>query len=105
MDPGVDNHQHRRLIAGIGAGEFEGAQGELDASALALAKRNLDGFIAVGLTERFDESLIMIRRALGWRLPAYMSTNAALSGQPGDPDDGAATAIRERNLFDLLRGL
>ena len=86
MDPGVDNHQ-TRLIAGIGAGDFGRAQAELDASALALAKQNLDGFKAVGLTERFDESFIMIRRALGWRLPVYMSTNAARTGRPVALDD------------------
>ena len=98
-DPGVDNHQ-TRLIAGIGSGEFGQPQSELGAEALETAKRNLRAFGAVGLTERFDESFILLRRALGWRLPMYMSVNAART--EGERLDGRALAtIRERNRLDL----
>ena len=34
-----------------------------------------DHFEVVGLTERFDESLILLAEALGWELPTYISTN------------------------------
>ena len=44
---------------------------------LELAKRNLATFSAVGLTERFDESLILFRRRLRWKLPLYRSKNVA----------------------------
>ena len=98
-DPGVDNHQ-TRLIAGIGSGEFGQPQSELGADALETAKRNLRAFEVVGLTERFDESFILLRRALGWRLPMYMSVNAART--EGERLDGRALAtIRERNRLDL----
>ena len=52
---------------------------------LAQAKRNLDRFLVVGLTERFDESFILIRRALGWRLPMYERHNVSKAGLPGPP--------------------
>lgn len=98
-DPGVDNHQ-TRLIAGIGSGEFGQPQSELGAEALETAKRNLRNFGVVGLTERFDESFILLRRALGWRLPMYMSVNAART--EGERLGGSAlAAIRERNRLDL----
>jgi hypothetical protein len=38
-------------------------------------------FLCVGLSERFDESLIMMKRTLGWRQPFYIRRNIA-RGQP-----------------------
>jgi hypothetical protein len=99
-DPGVDNAQ-TRLIAGIGSGEFGGPPSELGDDALEAAKRHLRVFLVVGLTERFDESFILLRRALGWRLPMYMSANAARDFDSAPVDVGAIAAIRERNRLDL----
>jgi Galactose-3-O-sulfotransferase len=92
-DPGVDNQQ-TRLIAGIGSGELGQPPSELGPEALETAKRNLRAFLVVGLTERFDESFILLRRALGWRLPMYMSVNAARE-ERGPADEAAVAAIRE----------
>jgi Galactose-3-O-sulfotransferase len=98
-DPGVDNQQ-TRLIAGIGSGELGQPPSKLGPEALEAAKTNLRTFVVVGLTERFDESFILLRRALGWRLPMYMSVNAAKDAdQP--PTAAAVAAIRERNRLDL----
>jgi Galactose-3-O-sulfotransferase len=99
-DPGVDNEQ-TRLIAGIGSGELGQPPSELGVEALEEAKRNLRTFLVVGLTERFDESFILLRRALGWRLPMYMSVNAAGASDSAPADLGAIAAIRERNQLDL----
>ena len=111
-DPGVDNEQ-TRLIAGIGDGEMmtRGADGRLRApekprvavteADLVRAKQNLDRFLVVGLTERFDESFILIRRALGWRLPMYEKQNVSEAGLPEPPTPEAIELIRERNRFDL----
>ena len=55
----------------------------------------------VGLTERFDESFILIRRALGWRLPMYETHNVSKAGLPAPPTPAAIELIRERNRFDL----
>ena len=99
-DPGVDNEQ-TRLIAGIGSGELGQPPSPLGSDALEQAKRNLRTFLVVGLTERFDDSFILLRRALGWRLPMYMSVNAARSAEGAPVDEGAVAAIRKRNRFDL----
>ena len=72
----------------------------LERGDLELAKRNLDDFLLVGLTERFDESFIMLRRALGWRLPMYAARNvgrATNGSAPERPSELAIELIRERN--------
>jgi hypothetical protein len=50
---------------------------EAPSEALRCAKHNLkEEFTAFGLTERFDESLSLLRRQLGWtRLPVYVPSN------------------------------
>ena len=108
-DPGVDNQQ-TRLIAGIGSGELGRPPSELGREALETAKRNLSEFLVVGLTERFNESFILLRRALGWRLPMYMSVNAGRGTETGAVDEGAVATIRARNqldreLYDFARDL
>jgi Galactose-3-O-sulfotransferase len=47
------------------------------------AKRNLrDHFLVAGLVERFDESLLLMRRKLGWKAwPVYLKRNVT-SGRP-----------------------
>jgi hypothetical protein len=57
----VDNDQTRR-IAGV-----DPAIGECTTATLRLAQENLRRHFAVaGLTERFDETLVLLRRKLGW---------------------------------------
>jgi hypothetical protein len=53
--------------------------GECTSDLLDQAKRNLlDHFLVAGLTERFDESLLLMRRRLGWTtLPFYRRENVA----------------------------
>ncbi|MEB3212971.1 MAG: sulfotransferase family 2 domain-containing protein [Leptolyngbyaceae bacterium] len=59
---GVDNNQTRRI-----AGEISNHYpfGECTADLLDIAKENLSKFLFVGITEQFDESLIVLRRKLG----------------------------------------
>lgn len=48
----------------------------LPANALDLAKENLKNFFPVcGLTERFDESLLLMQKVLGWNNPFYRKKN------------------------------
>lgn len=50
--------------------------GSVPRELLDVAKRNLrEHFAAVGLTERFDESLLLFSRALGWRNVHYVTRN------------------------------
>jgi hypothetical protein len=93
---GVENDQ-TRMLSGAGAGELDA--GSLDRKALEQAKRNLERFLVVGLTERFDESFILIRRALGWKFPLYETANVATGPKPASAT--ALESIRERNQLDL----
>ena len=99
IDPSVDNHQ-TRMVSGRGGGELTSRSAEpLGPEALEEAKRNLDRFLVVGLTERFDETFILIRRALGWKLPYYLTANVTTRPKPATQD--ALEQIRERNQLDL----
>jgi hypothetical protein len=42
---------------------------------LEVAKQNLNGFAGVGLTERFDESVLLFQQALGWSNCWYLHEN------------------------------
>lgn len=95
-DRGIENEQ-TRILAGRGAGELDA--GELGPDALDEAKRNLEKFLVVGLTERFDETFILVRRALGWRFPVYVTANVASGAKPAS--DAAIESIRRRNQLDL----
>lgn len=64
------------------------------------AVRNIDEhFDAVGITERFDESLVQIAARYGWVRLAYRKANVAA---PRPPESEEAVAIiRQRNALDL----
>jgi hypothetical protein len=87
----VNDGQTRQL-----AGSIAGAP---DSLTLERAKSNLRLFAAFGLTERFDETLVLFRRKLRWRIPVYVAKNAV----PERPDVGAAARreIEERNRLDI----
>jgi hypothetical protein len=93
--------------SGIDAGQTENSQtrqlsgrqfGALDREALEQAKRNLEGFLLVGLTERFEETFVLLRRTLGLHLPLYVTRNVSSSI---DVLERPMEIIRERNGLDL----
>lgn len=96
----TDNLQ-TRLLAG---GEyFDAPFGTLDETALQTAQRHLEvHFVVAGLSERFDESLLLLRRALGWSLPLYFNRNVTRN-RPRQTAIPAATRqiIHQHNQFDL----
>jgi hypothetical protein len=93
-----DNDQTRR-IAGA-----EPPIGECTPELLATAKAHLDDFPVVGLTERFDETIVLLGRSLNWTLgdvyyPARLVNperppSSMLSGE-------VLAAIRERERYDV----
>ena len=101
-----DNLQ-TRLLSGLVEGELVTRTAgsvevtTLGARALDEAKANLDRFLVVGLTERFDESFILVRRALGWRLPMYSTGNASRGPRRARPGDQAKALITERDRLDV----
>ncbi len=75
--------------------------GDCDDACLEEAKEVLAGrFAAVGVTERFDESLLLMQDALGWSTPYYAAANRS-AGPPATVSEEAVAAIEARNRFDL----
>jgi hypothetical protein len=75
--------------------------GELTTHDLEVASANLRSFEVVGVTEAFDESMILFKRILGWSTPFYFSRNVSKRGTyPGNVSDRTISVIRERNVFD-----
>ena len=92
----VDQSQTRNGQTRQLAGE---ANRSLDRQSLEVAKRNLQTFTAIGLTERFNETFVHFRRTLRLRIPAYASRNVSppLASEP-EPD--IEELILERNQLD-----
>src|SRR5437764_9006049 len=66
-------NEQTRLLAGD---EWEDPQRVVTRAALKQAQANLQThFRVVGLLEEFDASLLLLRRAFGWRFPFYVKEN------------------------------
>jgi hypothetical protein len=95
--PEVDNGQTRRL-SGLAP-----AFGRCPDGMLEVAKANLrECFSVVGLTERFDESVVLARRLFGWKPAFYLKTNVTRSGPREEAVTPAARrAVERHNELDL----
>lgn len=70
---------------------------------LQAARRNLhEGLGVVGLAERFDETLVLLKRRLGWKTPIYVSRNRT-EGRPPKTQLPRETLeiLEEQNALDL----
>jgi hypothetical protein len=91
--------QHRqnlqcRLIAGIKSGEGD------DVKILEIAKNHLSNhFRVVGISERFEESLVLMAQTFGWEIPYYENRKVTKNRPPPDPSD--IELIKASNQFDL----
>jgi hypothetical protein len=94
----ADNSQARAI-----SGDLSTPIGACGPEMLASAKRNLEEwFPVVGVTERFDESLIALRRAFGWsRLHYVRAKTAPRRERTQAVSPRAADLIRERNALDI----
>jgi hypothetical protein len=76
--------------------------GELPQEALERAIERLESFSVVGLTERFDESVVLLTRTFGWRRMVYTRENVTPNRKPRDEiSDEEIELIREHNALDL----
>ena len=74
MTTEVDNGQ-TRLLSGEG---FSLPYGECTSELLDAARRNIESnFCLVGITERFDQALLVLRRIFSWRNAYYVKKNVA----------------------------
>jgi len=100
----VQKHQHNlqsRILAGPSSHElFPSA---CNAATLAAAKENLARqFLVVGLTERFDETLALLKVVLGWKVKRYRSFRVADNRIPKQLVEPATLAlIHEWERFDI----
>jgi hypothetical protein len=92
----MDNGQTRRL-----AGEMNLPCGRVTPAMLERAMSRLAQFAVVGITERFDESLLLLQDAFGWRCQRAAASNVG-ENRPPRIEVGAATlqAIEDCNRFD-----
>jgi hypothetical protein len=82
------------LIAGIKS------NGKCEERALDVAKENLaKSFSVVGLSERFEESLMLMAKTFGWKIPFYENRKVSKTRPQVDPT--AIEMIREHNRLDL----
>ncbi len=99
--PVMLNNGQTRLLSG----RWEDVPfGECDAEMLEIAKRNLhEHFILVGLTERFDETLCLLRSLLGWRNDiSYVPRNVGDNRPQRDRmSPETLDAISETNQLDI----
>lgn len=58
-------------------------------------------FPVVGVLERFDESLMLMRRALGWQLPFYVRQNVTERGAKPHLSTEDLQTAQSQNKFDL----
>ncbi|MDZ7839802.1 MAG: sulfotransferase family 2 domain-containing protein [Gammaproteobacteria bacterium] len=94
-----------RLLSGDHLPEDRGVPSNrrMERADLERARANLeDNFTAVGVQERFDETLLLFRRRLGWRWPFYVRENVTSRPYRREdiPDEDLAR-VRELNLLDI----
>lgn len=94
----TDNFQ-LRLLSGV---SYHRPYGQCDEELFAQARRNLqEHFTVVGLAERFDETLILLKRTFGWRNIYYIRHNVTRNRPEKEkiPAD-TLTLIRQANTWD-----
>jgi hypothetical protein len=94
----TDNSQTRAISGDTSAGFGECTEGMLD-----VAKSNIEEHFAVaGLTERFDETLVLLRQAFGWTRLWYVPANVAPKASGSGPISAETRRrIADRNRFDM----
>lgn len=94
------NDMHVRLLSGV-LGDL--GFGECTQETLETAKKNLrEHFSVVGLTERFDETLLLLKNAYGWQDVCYTRKNVTPSRPTRDElPPGTLEAIIETHQLDL----
>lgn len=92
----MDNSQTRAI-----AGDLSTPYGACTDEMLETAKRNIEEhFTVVGLTERFDETLVLLQKRFRWSKLHYVRANVAPNTQPVELSDEAGALIAEHNRLD-----
>lgn len=96
------NNGQTRLLCGMPQMDTIFGHDPLTDAAFEAACRNLESMSCIGLVERFDESLLMFRKILGWGQIFYARANVTRSraGRDALPED-VLDAIKAHNQYDL----
>lgn len=106
MSVAMSNAQ-TRLVAGYlsGAGDVKKEDlpfGKCTEETLLEAEENLKEFSVVGLTERFDETLILLKRAFGWKTPYYTRANVTKKRpKKREISQESIRLIKDYNKYDI----
>jgi hypothetical protein len=94
-----DNGQTRMLSGDW----FRAGFGQCSEEVLAAATINLhEHFAVIGLTERFDASLLLLQRALGWKQVFYVRQNVAdRRPQQANLSPDTLEVVRQCNQLDI----
>ncbi len=96
----MDNLQTRMLAGNWRRKGFGSCTDEM----FELAKKNLEAhFVVAGLTERFDESYVLMKRALNWPEFVFSANRNATKNRPpreSVPED-VLEVVRSYNRYDL----
>lgn len=94
------NVQTKLLSGRPYTGDFHA--GECDSAMLEAAKENLaTHFSLVGLTERFDECLAVLKIIFGWDIAQYADFNVTKRPRSNNLPSSIVDLIAERNKFDV----
>lgn len=98
--PIMMNDAQVRLISGVwGEPDF----GKIDETILETAVENLRSCAVVGLTEKFDDSILLLQNAFGWANVGYKSSNLGTNRPQQDQLSASMLeTIKKHNLFDQL---
>jgi Sulfotransferase family len=102
--PGVQNGMTKNLAGIVLQSQLSNSNKsqkvDCDRQSLELAQRNIqEHFKFIGICERFDESLLLLRKILGWKIPLFDKSN--ISQKPKDIDGDTLKLIENLNEFDL----
>ena len=102
--PGVQNGMTKNLAGIVLQSQLRDEDRNLklvcDRHSLETACQNMQQhFKFVGISERFDESLLLLRNILGWKIPLFDRSNT--SRKPDRIDSKILKLIEKHNEFDL----
>ena len=100
----ADNGQTRRLAGILQPSRRTPMRDEpCSVEDLEVAKKNLrERFVVVGLSEEFDKTLLLLKKALGWKIPFYVSTNVTRNRpMKDDISQDTLQVLREHTVLDI----
>lgn len=93
------NNAQTRVLAGVESISF----GQCSPEILETAKKNIQQhFAVVGLADKFEETLLLLKRVLGWKTPFYIRQNVTKDRPPKENiSEDTLKIIEKYNELDI----